>query len=125
MAAALLYGSVGLGQFNDEVVNRPAVREMIGRVHFGVNPVAEAAGYDKMTTIVDIHMKDGRTISGRADFAKGSPANPMSYDEVAAKFMDCGTYAKWPENKLKAIVAIVRKLEDLPDIKALTKLLAV
>ena len=33
--------------------NRPEVQEMIGRVDFGVNPVAEAAGYNKMTTIVD------------------------------------------------------------------------
>jgi 2-methylcitrate dehydratase PrpD len=125
MASALLYGSVGLGQFNDEVVNRPAVQEMIRRVHFGVSPVAEAAGYDKMTTIIDIHMKDGRTISGRADFAKGSPANPMSYDEVAAKFMDCATYTKWPESKSKAIVAMVRRLEETPDVRALTKLLEV
>jgi len=70
-------------------------------------------------------MKDGRTISGRADFAKGSPSNPMSYDEVAAKFVDCATYAKWPESKSRAIVAMVRKLEDVPDVGALTKLLAV
>jgi 2-methylcitrate dehydratase PrpD len=124
MASALLYGSVGLGQFKDEVVNRPAVQETIKRVHFGISPVAEAAGYDKMTTIIDIHMKDGRTISGRADFAKGSPANPMTYDEVAAKFMDCATYAKWPESKSKAIVAMVRRLEDVPDIRTLTKLLS-
>ncbi len=85
IAAALLYGKVGLAEFTTEVVNRPAVQELISRVHFGVNPVAEAAGYDKMTTIIDVHMKDGRIISGRADFAKGSPANPMSFDEVAAK----------------------------------------
>jgi 2-methylcitrate dehydratase PrpD len=124
MAAALLFGQVGLTQFNDEVVNSRPVQETIKRVHFGVSPVAEAAGYDKMTTIIDIHMKDGQTISGRADFGKGSPANPMSYDEVAAKFMDCAAYARWPESKSKAIVSTVRKLEDLPDIRQLTTLLS-
>ena len=111
IAAALLYGKVGLAEFTDEVVNRPAVRDMIARIHFGVNPVAEAAGYDKMTTIIDVHMKDGRTISGRADFAKGSPTNPMSFDEVVAKFADCAAAAKWPERKSKAIVATVKRLE--------------
>jgi 2-methylcitrate dehydratase PrpD len=125
MASALLYGQVGLSQFNDEVVNRPAVQEMIRRVHFGINPVAEAAGYDKMTTIIDIHLKDGRTISGRADYAKGSPANPMSYEEVAAKFMDCAAYAQWPVDKSKAIASMVRKIEEVPDVRALTKLCAV
>jgi 2-methylcitrate dehydratase PrpD len=122
MAAALLYGKVGLAEFTDEVVTRPAVQAMIRRVHFGVSPVAEAAGYDKMTTIIDVKLKDGRTISGRADFAKGSPANPMSFDEVAAKFSDCADAAKWPVSKSRAIVAMVRKLEDLKDVRELMAL---
>jgi len=124
MAAALLYGKVGLAEFTTEVVNRPEVQELIRRVHFGVSPVAEAAGYDKMTTLIDIHLKDGRTVSGRADFAKGSPANPMSFDEVAAKFADCAAAAKWPATKSKAIVAMVRTLEDVANVQALTRLCA-
>jgi hypothetical protein len=95
---------------------------MIGRVHFGVHQVAEAAGYNKMTTIIDIHLRDGRTISGSADFGKGSPANPMSYDEVAAKFLDCAAFAKWPGDNAKVIVDMVRKLEGLPDVRTLTAL---
>jgi 2-methylcitrate dehydratase PrpD len=86
--------------------------------------VAEAAGYDKMTTIISIKMKDGRTITGRADFAKGSPSNPMSLDEVTAKFMDCAEAAKWPDSKSKAIVAMVQRLEDLKDVGQLTALCA-
>src|SRR5205085_1164009 len=60
MAALLLYRKAGLSEFNDEVVNRPAVKQMIARVKFGVDPVAEAAGYNKMTTILKLHLKDGR-----------------------------------------------------------------
>jgi 2-methylcitrate dehydratase PrpD len=96
---------------------------MIRRVHFGVHPEAEAAGYNKMTTILDIRLKDGRTISGRADFAKGSPADPMSYDEVAAKFRDCAEYAKWPDAKARTVVATVASPERLPDLRALTSVL--
>jgi 2-methylcitrate dehydratase PrpD len=122
MSALLLYGKAGLNEFTDEVVNRPEVQSMIGRVHFGVNTVAEAAGYNKMTTIIDIRMRDGRTISGRADFGKGSPSNPMSYDDVAAKFLDCAAFAKWPGEKAKAVVDMVRGLESAPDVRALTAL---
>ena len=122
MSALLLYGKAGLNEFTDEVVNRPEVQTMISRVHFGVHPVAEAAGYNKMTTIIDIHLRDGRTISGSADFGKGSPANPMSYDEVAAKFLDCAAFAKWPGDNAKVIVDMVRKLEGLPDVRTLTAL---
>ena len=122
IAAALLYGKVGLSEFRTEVVNRPEVQNMMRRVHFGVSPVAEAAGYDKMTTIIDVQMMDGRKISGRADFAKGSPANPMSFDEVAAKFADCAAAAQWPKGKSQAIVAMVKRLEDVKDVRELTAL---
>ncbi|HLK64574.1 MAG TPA: MmgE/PrpD family protein [Bryobacteraceae bacterium] len=123
MASLLLYGKAGLSEFTDEVVNRPEVQNMIGRVRFGVNPVAEAAGYNKMTSILEIRLQDGRTISGRADFAKGSPAIPMSFDEVSAKFLDCAAFAKWPHDKATAVIAAVGKLETMPNVRALTALL--
>ena len=44
----------GLAEFTDEVVNRSDVKAMIEKIDYGVHPVAEAAGYEKMTTIIDI-----------------------------------------------------------------------
>src|SRR2546425_12722938 len=81
------------------VVQRADVQEMIRRINFYVDPEAESAGYDKMTSILKIHLKDGRVIAGRADFAKGSPANPMTFEEAAAKFRGCADYAEWPNAK--------------------------
>jgi len=120
MASLLLYGKAGLNQFTDEVVNRPEVQAMIRRVHFGVHPEAEKAGYDKMRTIITIHLRDGRVVSGQEDFAKGSPVNPMSFGEVAEKFEDAAAFAKWPPAKAKAIIAAVRGLETLADVRILT-----
>mgnify|MGYP003343798096 CR=1 FL=1 len=124
MATLLLYGKGGLTQFTDEVVNRPEVQEMIKRIDFGVDPIAEAAGYNKMTTILEIKLKDGRMITGRADFGRGSPEQPMSFDDVAAKFEDCAQFAKWPAAKSKQVITTVRKLEELTDIRRLTALLS-
>lgn len=122
MAVLLLYGKAGLHEFTDEVVNRPEVQAMIKRVHFGVNPVAEQAGYNKMTTILDIRLNDGKVISGSADFGKGSPVDPMTYDDVVAKFQDCADYAKWPNKKARAITEMVRGLEDVKNVNELTLL---
>lgn len=122
MASLLLYGKAGLTEFTDEVVNHREVEDMIARVHFGVHPVAEAAGYNKMTTILEIRLQDGRTIQGRADFAKGSPSIPMSYEEAAEKFLDCGAFAKWPLDRSKAALVLVRDLASLPDVRPLTAL---
>lgn len=123
MAILLIEGKAGLAEFTDEVVNRRDVQEMIGRIDFGVHPEAEAAGYDKMTTIIDILLADGRTVSGRADFGKGSPANPMSYDEEAEKFAQCAAFAGWPTKKAAEVVETVRHLERLDDVRRLTSLL--
>ena len=75
-----------------------------------------------MTTILKITLKDGRTISGRADFGKGSPVNPMSYDEVAEKFLGCAAFAEWPTSKAKQVIDLVRRLEDVADVRTLTAL---
>ena len=124
MAILLLDGKADQTKFTNAVANRPDVQEMIGRVHFYTDPEAEKAGYDKMTTILKITLKDGRTISGRADFGKGSPTNPMSYEEVADKFSGCAAFAEWPTAKAKQVIEMVRKLEDAPDVRGLTALLS-
>jgi 2-methylcitrate dehydratase PrpD len=124
MAILVLESRAGLTEFTDAVVNRPDVQAMIERVEFHVHPEAEAAGYDKMTTILEIERMDGGTISGRADFGKGSPANPMSYDEVAQKFRGCAEFGRWPAANTTKIIETVRRLEQLPDVRSLTALLA-
>ena len=124
MAILLLEGKADQTDFTDAVVNRHDVQEMISRVRFYTDPEAEKAGYDKMTTILKITLKDGRVISGRADFGKGSPMNPMSYDEVAEKFHGCAAFADWPTSKANQVIETVRKLEDASDIRTLTALLS-
>jgi 2-methylcitrate dehydratase PrpD len=89
-----------------------------------VDPEAESAGYDKMTSILKIHLKDGKVITGRADFAKGSPSNPMTLEEAATKFRGCAEYANWPKAKTEKIIAFVRALDSAPDVSALSPLLS-
>ena len=79
IAILLLERKAGLSQFSDKVVQRPDVREMIRKINFYVDPQAESAGFDKMTSILKITLKNGKVITGQAAFGKGSPANPMSF----------------------------------------------
>jgi 2-methylcitrate dehydratase PrpD len=124
MAILLLEHKAGLGQFSDKVVRRPDVQEMIRKINFYVDPEAESAGYDKMTSILKVHLTDGRTITGRADFGKGSPANPMSFDEAATKFRGCAEFAEWPKAKTDQIIAFTKSLEAAPDMSAISPLLS-
>jgi 2-methylcitrate dehydratase PrpD len=123
MAILLLERRGGLEEFTDAVVNRPDVQAMIAKVDFGVNAEAEAAGFDKMTTIVDIELADGRRLSGRADFGKGSPANPMSDAELSAKFRQCADWGGVPMARAEAILENLWRIESLTDVNELTRLL--
>jgi 2-methylcitrate dehydratase PrpD len=124
LAILLLEHKAGLGQFSDKVVQRPDVQEMIRRINFYVDPEAESAGYDKMTSILKIHLTDGGVITGRADFGKGSPANPMNFDETAEKFRGCAEFAEWPRAKTEEIITLTKALEAAPDVSALSPLLS-
>ncbi len=123
MAILLLERRAGLEQFTDEVVNRADVQAMIRRVDFGVHPEAEAAGFDKMTTIIEVELDDGRKVSGRADFGKGSPANPMTDDELSEKFRQCAAWGGLDKSRAEEVLKVVWKIEDLRDVNDLTKLL--
>lgn len=120
MAILLLERRAGLAQFTDAVVQRPDVQGLIERIDFGVHPEAEAAGYEKMTTIVEIELMDGRVMSGRADFGKGSPADPMTDLELEAKFRDCAAWAGLSEAEARRVAEIVWRIEDLGDVRDLT-----
>jgi len=123
LAILLLERRAGLAEFTDAVVRRPDVQRMIERVEFTVHPEAEAAGSDKMTTFIDIALADGRSVGGRADFGKGSPAHPMTDDEVAAKFRECAAWGKLSGAAADQIVAFVMDLEGAANVATLARLL--
>lgn len=120
MAILLLEGRAGLNEFTDAAVEREDVKAMIEKVDFVIDDEAEAAGYHLMTTLIDIELKDGRKISGRADFGKGSPAFPMTYEEVADKFRENAEFAGMARGKANEIVELVRRLETLQTLDELT-----
>jgi len=124
LAILLLQRMANLGDFSEKVVQRADVQDMITRINFYVDPEAESAGFDKMTSILKIHLKNGKIISGQAAFAKGSPSNPMTLEEAAAKFRGCAEYAGCPAAKAEKIIAFVRGMESVSDVSALSPLLS-
>ena len=124
MAILLIERKAGLEQFSDAVVNRPDVQALLQRVDFGVHPDAEAAGFDKMTTIVEVEQDDGSTVKGSADFGKGSPANPMSDDELEKKFVECATWGGLDRSRARRIIDLAWRIDELENLDGLMQLLA-
>jgi 2-methylcitrate dehydratase PrpD len=123
MAILLLERRGGLEEFTDEVVNRADVQAMIEKVSFGVHPEAEAAGFDKMTTLIQVELAGGQVLETQADFGKGSPANPMSDEELSDKFRGCASWAGLDKAKAEEILKVVWNIESVKDVNDLTRLL--
>src|SRR5258708_37963161 len=79
MAALLLERKATLAGFTDDYVKRPEVQGMIRRVNFYVDPLAENAGFDKMPSLIAVHLRARRMLKDHADFAKGSPTDPTTF----------------------------------------------
>ena len=117
LSILLLERKATLSEFTDAVVQSPDVQKMIRRINYYVSPEAE----NKMgSNVLKITMKDGRVFNDRGRLAKGSPENPMTYDEVAEKFRGCAEFAKWPANKTSRMIKLVQSLEDLTNVEQLT-----
>src|ERR1700737_938769 len=63
-------------------------------------------------------------IEGRADFGKGRPANPMTFEEAATNFKRCAEFAEWPKAKTEKIIEFAKGLDSALDVRALSPLLS-
>ena len=124
IAILLLRGRAGLAEFHDDVVRDPEVRATIEKVNFHVDPEADEAGYHTMTSIIRVRMNDGRELTARAAFGKGSPANPMSEAELLEKFAGCLQAGGIDSGAGRRAADLILGLESQPDVRAIVGLLS-
>lgn len=118
MAIGVLDRAAGTAQFVDAKVTDPRTRALMERVHVHVDPEIEALGYNEMRMKVGITLKDGRTLFGWADMAKGHPRKPMSRDDLREKFLDCAGLVMPPERASSALEHLwaVREITRAADL---------
>ena len=122
LAVLALYRTGGIAQFSDEVVLRPEVRQMMGRVTPYLHEDLEALGFQRIRSLVEVTLNDGTVLSSEASTSRGTPDRPMTSDELAEKFMDCNQgllSAAAGEECLNLILG----LEGISHIDILTSLL--
>jgi 2-methylcitrate dehydratase PrpD len=124
IAILLLRGRAGLAEFRDDVVRDPEVQAAIEKVNFHVDPEADDAGYHTMTSIIRVRMNDGRELTTRAAFGKGSPANPMSEAELLEKFTGCLEAGGIDTGAGRRAAGLILDLEAQQDVRAIVGLLS-
>ena len=86
VASALCCGHAGLEDFTIERIQDPDMLRMMQKIHITADPILTAMYPGKWPATVEIITRSGARLTGRVDFPKGDPENPLSEAEVVEKF---------------------------------------
>jgi 2-methylcitrate dehydratase PrpD len=76
--------------------------------------------------VVEVRTRDGNSIIKKEDIPYGNPKNPMSDEELIAKFKECARYSKKPmdESKVDLLVSKILELENVENMNEISELVA-
>jgi 2-methylcitrate dehydratase len=126
VAAALVDGQITLDSFADDQVQRPGIRSLMDRIKVAEDPrcrpedsasrrisagtggfvelVVRAGGAEETITVAN---------------TPGSPARPMSWAEIEAKFTGCLSVGGYDPARGAEVFRQLRTLESVADVHAL------
>ncbi len=85
-AVAILHGAAGLDQFTIDQVHSPQVQKMMEKVILVRDSRLEETYPKEWPARVSIQSRNGTTYEKFVRYPKGDPENPLSWDEMSAKF---------------------------------------
>lgn len=123
IAVAAVKGRAGLEEFHEEVINEPAVQEMLKKVEIIADPELNKLYPEKFPAQVTITARNGNTYRHDVYSPKGDANNPLTAGEIQDKFrMLCeGPIAK---DRCEKIIEEIMGLESVADVRELAALLA-
>jgi len=86
IAAAAADGGLWPTSFDEEKLFDPRIRVLLPKIKVVANAEIDALFPGLKRAVATLTTTDGRTLAETVDHAKGSPQNPMSDEEVIAKF---------------------------------------
>jgi 2-methylcitrate dehydratase PrpD len=117
-AAALVFGPPSLETFEESKIRDPRIQKLLPAVTLRVNPSFDASAPLSQANVT-VKLKDGRTVSARADGARGYPGR-LSDEELGTKFMACARRVLSESAAARALDA-VRRMEEMQNISELTE----
>lgn len=113
----------GIQEFTDEFVSSSPIQQMMTKVTSVFDPKIEAMGFDKIRSIVEVDLTDGRTLVQPSDERyRGSPAWPFTQAELHERFSDCAS-PLLSKDRIQQALGQIEAVETLKDIRELTRTL--
>jgi 2-methylcitrate dehydratase PrpD len=124
LSSIALRRKAGIHEFTDEFVRSGPVQQMMTRVQTILDPAIEARGFDKIRSIVEVDLVDGRTLVHEADERyRGGPDLPFTREELHSKFTECAALVM-PPQVIGETLAALESVDALADIRELVRILA-
>jgi 2-methylcitrate dehydratase PrpD len=121
-AVAVLYGRAGLKEFQMPHIRSEKVRAMMKKVRCHFDPALEKTFPRQWAGTAKIVTNHGKKYSAKVEYPKGDPENPLSWEELIAKFHELSS-GIFDKNQRAKIVEQVRNLEKIQDFRAWAPLL--
>jgi 2-methylcitrate dehydratase PrpD len=125
ISTALIFGEVGIAQFEGECISNPYVRDLMKRVRIIPDAEIEKASRERgvlSPVRLKVKLRDGKEFSEMVWEAKGGPSNPMSWDEIQGKFRKCASEVL-PDSSVEKALDTIEHLDTLKSVSDLTSIL--
>jgi 2-methylcitrate dehydratase PrpD len=125
LSVALVFGEVGIGQFEGECISNPSVRDLMRRVRVIPDAEMEKASQERgvlSPARLKVRLRGGEEFCETVWEARGSPSNPMSQDEIREKFRKCASQVL-ADSSVERALETIEQLETLKTVKDLTSIL--
>ena len=113
----------GIHEFTDEFVRSGPVQRMMTKVQTVLDPAIEARGFEKIRSVVEVDLEDGRHLIEEADERyRGGPDRPFTRAELHEKFTECSELVLSPAAIVETL-QLLEALEEVSDLRSLVRVL--
>ena len=117
LAEALYQGRLGVDGYSPASLREPNILALARKVTYRIDPTAPGREHYKGWVIV--HLKGGRTVEHIEPYNRGSAENPMSAEDIRAKFRENAARMLKPGQ----VEAIIERIDTLEQARSLQPLL--
>jgi 2-methylcitrate dehydratase PrpD len=112
VATVLVNGRATVNEFREDQLRNPAILALARKVTLHRDPQADAAYPALWPAWCEIDLDDGRTLRGEVNTTKGEPENPLTAEEVRAKF-DALSAGYWTPEQAKTVADLAGTIEEV------------
>jgi 2-methylcitrate dehydratase PrpD len=122
-AVALTDRAAGLDQFGGDSFHSPQIKALMGKVVLQKDFRIEKNFPKEWPAIVQVHLTNGKHLEKHVRFPKGDPENPMTWQELSAKFHSLATRV-FPNTRCDEIVDSIKDMKSSTVLRDIWKLTA-